>query len=85
MSDWEQIWKAWDTVTLQIIPRHLLLTKPIDLRHIILFYLGHIPAFADIHLASHFKEELTEPVRFAKIFERGSFFLRLSYMWRDRY
>ena len=36
-----------------------------------LFYLGHIPAFADIHLSAHFKDALTEPADFARLFERG--------------
>lgn len=37
--------------TLSMIPRDLLHTKPIDLRHICLFYLGHIPGFLDIHMS----------------------------------
>lgn len=37
--------------TLDMIPRDLLHSKPIDLRHICLFYLGHIPGFLDIHLS----------------------------------
>lgn len=43
-----------------------------------LFYLGHIPAFADIHLSAHFKEPLTEPVDFARLFERGEFCFTLN-------
>lgn len=38
-----EMWKAWDLVTLGMIPSHLLHVKPIDLRHKCLFYLGHIP------------------------------------------
>lgn len=34
-----------------MIPRDLLHSKPIDLRHICLFYLGHIPGFLDIQLS----------------------------------
>lgn len=37
--------------TLDMIPRDLLHSKPIDLRHICLFYLGHIPGFLDIHMS----------------------------------
>lgn len=71
MDDWRELWKAWDTLTLEMIPREALMHAPIDLRHIILFYLGHIPAFADIHLARHFGAPHTEPRHFAELFERG--------------
>ena len=42
LEDWEQIWAAFDTATLDMVPEHLLHTKPIDLRHICLFYIGHM-------------------------------------------
>jgi hypothetical protein len=42
-QDWVELWKAWDCATLGMIPREMLHQKPIDLRHICLFYLGHIP------------------------------------------
>ncbi|PLW42010.1 hypothetical protein PCASD_10081 [Puccinia coronata f. sp. avenae] len=71
MADWIVLWKAWDTVTLEMIPRNMLHQKPIDLRHACLFYLGHIPVFADIHLSRYFKVPTTEPEWFAEIFERG--------------
>ncbi len=41
-DDWARMWKAWDTVTLSMIPREMLMEKPIDLRHLCLFYLGHV-------------------------------------------
>lgn len=34
--EWQTLWKAWDTVTLGMIPKHKLHSKPIDLRHICL-------------------------------------------------
>ncbi|KAM0756260.1 hypothetical protein T439DRAFT_308725 [Meredithblackwellia eburnea MCA 4105] len=71
LEEWETMWKCWDSITLDIIPRSLLMTKPIPLRHIILFYLGHIPAFAGIHLCRYFSEAPFEPAHFATIFERG--------------
>ncbi|KAK4702985.1 L-histidine Nalpha-methyltransferase / hercynylcysteine S-oxide synthase, partial [Phenoliferia sp. Uapishka_3] len=90
LHEWETMWKTWDTITLGIIPRELLMKKPIPLRglgpsaspsvfarlinragHIILFYLGHIPAFAGIHLCRYFGEAPIEPAQFADIFERG--------------
>ena len=43
LEEWDAMWKAWDLITLQMIPRNLLHVKPIDLRHKCLFYLGHIP------------------------------------------
>jgi L-histidine Nalpha-methyltransferase / hercynylcysteine S-oxide synthase len=46
MVEWEAMWKAWDAVTLGMIPPEMLHERPIDLRHICLFYLGHIPAYA---------------------------------------
>ena len=69
LEDWRNMWKAWDTITLGMIPREMLLTKPIDLRHICLFYLGHIPAFLDIHLSRLLGQEHTEPIYFKDIFE----------------
>lgn len=66
------MWKAWDSITLGMIPRSMLFTKPIDLRHICLFYLGHIPTFLDIHLSRLLKEPHTEPENFKNIFEVSS-------------
>ncbi|KAJ7701438.1 DUF323 domain-containing protein [Mycena rosella] len=40
--------------------------KPIDLRHICLFYLGHIPTFLDIHLSKLLQEPNTEPDAFKR-------------------
>ncbi|EGG01896.1 uncharacterized protein MELLADRAFT_110519 [Melampsora larici-populina 98AG31] len=71
MKEWDEIWSAWDLVTMGITPQDLLYTKPIDLRHICLFYFGHIPVFADIHLSRYFSEPYSEPKRFSEIFERG--------------
>lgn len=44
LSEYQEIWKLWDEITLGMIPKDMLLVKPIDLRHVCLFYLGHIPA-----------------------------------------
>ncbi|KAF8555742.1 hypothetical protein OG21DRAFT_823274 [Imleria badia] len=71
MQDWQDIWNAWDFVTLRMIPSSMLLEKPIDLRHICLFYLGHIPTFLDIHLSRLLQEPHTQPEEFKFIFERG--------------
>ncbi|KAK0522130.1 hypothetical protein OC835_006681 [Tilletia horrida] len=69
-AEWEKTWQAWDTVTLGMIPREMLFEKPIDLRHICLFYLGHIPAFLDIQLSRYLQEPDTNKW-FSCIFERG--------------
>ena len=47
-----------------MIPPSMLYQKPIDLRHICLFYLGHIPAFLDINLSRLLQEKHTEPEYF---------------------
>jgi len=65
------MWAAWDFITMKMIPPSMLLQKPIDLRHICLFYLGHIPTFLDIMLSKFLKEPNTEPECFKYIFERG--------------
>ncbi|THU80951.1 hypothetical protein K435DRAFT_972551 [Dendrothele bispora CBS 962.96] len=70
-QEWENLWAAWDCITLRMIPPSMLYQKPIDLRHICLFYLGHIPAFLDIHLSKLLQEPHTEPEHFKDIFERG--------------
>ncbi|KAI9573653.1 hypothetical protein HD554DRAFT_2266016, partial [Boletus coccyginus] len=71
MRDWQDMWKAWDFVTLRIIPSSMLFEKPIDLRHIYLFYVGHIPTFLDTHLSRLLEESHTQPVEFKFIFDRG--------------
>jgi L-histidine Nalpha-methyltransferase / hercynylcysteine S-oxide synthase len=63
-QEWENIWALWDHITLRMIPPSMLFQKPIDLRHICLFYLGHIPAFLDIHLSRLLQEPHTEPEYF---------------------
>ncbi|KAL4263281.1 EgtD Methyltransferase Superfamily protein [Pleurotus pulmonarius] len=70
-QEWSNLWAAWDYVTLKMIPPSMLHVKPIHLRHICLFYLGHIPTFLDIHLSRLLKESHTEPESFKYIFERG--------------
>ena len=54
-----------------MIPEKELLEKPIKLRNACIFYLGHIPTFADIKIAEATNSSLTEPSFFQKIFERG--------------
>ncbi|KII86682.1 hypothetical protein PLICRDRAFT_177435 [Plicaturopsis crispa FD-325 SS-3] len=71
VQDWQNLWTLWSFITLRMIPPSMLFQKPIDLRHICLFYLGHIPTFLDIHLSRLLDEPNTEPENFKYIFERG--------------
>ena len=63
-QEWDEVWDAWDFVTRRMIPTSMLHEKPIDLRHICLFYLGHIPTFLDIHLSRLLQKPHTEPEEF---------------------
>ena len=71
ISEWQTLWAVWDTVTRAMVPREELLEKPIKLRNNLIFYLGHIPAFADIHYTKATDEEPTDPANYHAIFERG--------------
>ncbi|KAF2268735.1 hypothetical protein CC78DRAFT_529723 [Lojkania enalia] len=71
LSDWRNLWAAWDAVTRMMIPKEELLSKPIKLRNACIFYLGHIPTFLDIHLARGTNGKPTQPAYFQQIFERG--------------
>ncbi|KAF7321472.1 hypothetical protein MKEN_00667900 [Mycena kentingensis (nom. inval.)] len=71
VEQWKTLWRAWDMVTLQMIPQEMLHQKPIDLRHKCLFYIGHIPTFLDMLLSKAIGGEPTEPKHFWNIFERG--------------
>ncbi|KIM54605.1 hypothetical protein SCLCIDRAFT_60276, partial [Scleroderma citrinum Foug A] len=71
VEDWQSLWVAWDFVTMRMMPCSMLYQKPIYLRHICLFYLGHIPTFLDIHLSRLLNEPHTQPEEFKYIFERG--------------
>ncbi|KAG1842992.1 C-type lectin protein [Suillus subalutaceus] len=66
IKDWSNMWTVWDFVTRRMIPPAMLFQKPIDLRHICLFYLGHIPTFLDIHLSRLLDEPHTEPQEFKR-------------------
>ncbi|CAA9965073.1 Methyltransf 33 multi-domain protein [Pyrenophora teres f. maculata] len=71
LSEWKELWKAWDAVSKQMIPEEELLSKPIKLRNECIFYLGHIPTFLDIHIARATDNKPSDPAYFWKIFERG--------------
>ena len=64
LQEFQEMWAAWDFITRGMIPDSMLFEKPIDLRHICLFYTGHIPAFLDIHLSNLLGEPNTEPEYF---------------------
>lgn len=54
-----------------MVPRDELMNKPIKLRNNLIFYLGHIPTFADIHYTKATGSKPTDPEYFYSIFERG--------------
>jgi len=60
-EEWDNSWALWDFITLRMVPESMLHEKPIHLRHICLFYIGHIPAFLDIQLSRTLNEPHTEP------------------------
>ena len=64
LRDFEEMWAAWDFIAQKMIPESMMFEKPIDLRHIYLFYTGHIPTFLDIHLSRLLGEPHTEPEYF---------------------
>ncbi|KAL9597119.1 MAG: hypothetical protein Q9219_005341 [cf. Caloplaca sp. 3 TL-2023] len=71
IEEFKQLWLAWDLVTRRMIPEDELLSKPINLRNCCIFYLGHIPAFLDIHLTKATEQPATEPSHYHQLFERG--------------
>ncbi|EPS44094.1 hypothetical protein H072_1940 [Dactylellina haptotyla CBS 200.50] len=70
-ADWEELWKVWDMVTLRMVRKDSYLQKPIELRHPIIFYLGHIPTFLDVQLTKSTGSPATEPADYPSIFQRG--------------
>ncbi|KAH0839389.1 histidine-specific methyltransferase [Lanmaoa asiatica] len=65
MLDWQDMWNAWDFVTLRMIPSSVHFEKSaVDLPHVCLFHLGHIPTFLDIHLSRLLQEPHTHPEEF---------------------
>ncbi|KAF3911734.1 hypothetical protein AA313_de0205244 [Arthrobotrys entomopaga] len=70
-QEWEELWKLWDLVTLRMVRKDQYLTKPIELRHPILFYLGHIPTFLDVQLTRTTNSPSTVPEYYPRIFQRG--------------
>lgn len=71
LREFSELWAAWDLVTRVMIPEQELLSKPIKLRNCCLFYLGHIPAFLDIHLTRATGKTATKPGVYHQLFERG--------------
>ncbi|KAF2396540.1 hypothetical protein EJ06DRAFT_483372 [Trichodelitschia bisporula] len=71
LHDWQSLWAAWDTVTTGMIPNSELLSKPINLRNVCLFYIGHIPTFLAIHIARTTGKSHTQLDAYQRIFERG--------------
>ncbi|OSD01960.1 hypothetical protein PYCCODRAFT_1368312 [Trametes coccinea BRFM310] len=71
LSEFERGWATWDLITLGMIPPTLLHSKPIDLRHKPLFYIGHLPTFANILLSRLVGARPVGPRHYLTTFERG--------------
>ena len=88
LQEFQEMWAAWDFITRQMTPVSMLFEKPIDLKHICLFYMGHIPTFLDVHLSNLLGEPNTEPeifkvrllfrLNFGDILTRHSIFLNVA-------
>ncbi|KAL2818181.1 hypothetical protein BDW59DRAFT_175252 [Aspergillus cavernicola] len=71
LGEFQSLWTAWDIATKAMVPQEELLSKPIKLRNSLIFYLGHIPTFSDIHLTRALGDKPTDPKSYQQIFERG--------------
>lgn len=71
IEEYEQLWQVWDLVTCRMIPQQELNSKPIKLRNACIFYLGHIPAFLDMHITRATRGLPTSPAAYHDMFERG--------------
>ncbi|KAI0655264.1 C-type lectin protein [Cubamyces menziesii] len=71
LSEFELDWATWDLITSGMIPATLLHSKPIDLRHKPLFYIGHLPTFANILLSRLVGARPVGPRHYLTTFERG--------------
>ncbi|KAK9475867.1 hypothetical protein V1514DRAFT_338698 [Lipomyces japonicus] len=71
VSEWKELWKAWDTVAYDMMCNPMLHEKPIQVRNECIFYRGHIPTFLDIKLTGTLPLNPIQPVYFRNIFERG--------------
>ncbi|KAJ7874794.1 C-type lectin protein [Mycena olivaceomarginata] len=69
VEEWVRLWRAWDMVTLGMIPNTMLLQKPIDLR--VYFTLAISRHSLDMLLSKAIGGAPTEPAYFWNIFERG--------------
>ncbi|KAF0644769.1 hypothetical protein FPSE5266_11477 [Fusarium pseudograminearum] len=71
LQEWKDLWAAWHLVSTKMIPADALMEQPIPLRNPLLFYLGHIPAFEDIHLTRAMNGKPIEPAVYHDYFGRG--------------
>ncbi|KAA8893559.1 histidine-specific methyltransferase [Sphaerosporella brunnea] len=71
MAEWRGLWQSWTAVTLGMIPKDQLLSKPIDLRNPCIFYLGHIATFLDSLIVRATEKEPMAPKHYQEIFLRG--------------
>ncbi|KAK9453295.1 histidine-specific methyltransferase [Dipodascopsis uninucleata] len=73
ITEWSNLWKAWDLVSETMLTNSMLLEQPIDVRNEFIFYRGHIPTFLDMKLVEATPEifKNIEPKEYIDIFGRG--------------
>ena len=86
LQEFQEMWTAWDFVTRKMVPDSMLLEKPIDSKHICLFYTGHVPVFLDIQLSNLLDGEPNTEPEYFKVSHSFSFFpitslLMTVYLW----
>ncbi|KNE64353.1 hypothetical protein AMAG_09379 [Allomyces macrogynus ATCC 38327] len=71
IDEWARVWAAWDHVLHTVIDPAALNIAPIDVRHPLVFYVGHAPCFTDVQIATVLGEPTLGPNEFPRIFTRG--------------
>lgn len=67
LAEWKELWTAWDLTTLGMAPLEKIRSNPQCI-----FYLGHVPAFLDMHLTRATNGEMTTPgEKYQDIFQCG--------------
>ncbi|KAJ3365755.1 hypothetical protein GGF32_008153 [Allomyces javanicus] len=71
VDEWTRVWAAWDHVLHNVVDPVALAIAPIDVRHPLVFYVGHAPCFTDVQIAGVLGEPTLGPDEFPRIFTRG--------------
>ncbi|KDO27590.1 hypothetical protein SPRG_06858 [Saprolegnia parasitica CBS 223.65] len=68
LIEWESLWAALDVVMLQMLPSDHYLEAPVAGRPPFVYYIGHVPAFIDAHVAAAMDEPVTAPASMQDVF-----------------